>query len=123
MNLSRTKYLQLGRPKSYEVPADSDGFQVPAIRVVASKPLGGRLVDVANSPIAGASVIAYYDNWLCSWAKTDDDGRFRIPKMPVKIRTDEANYRVVLRDDETRFMHDGGVSIVQASPLTLRVKP
>ena len=39
------RYLQLGSPKPLDVPDDADGFELPAIELVSSKPLDGRLIE------------------------------------------------------------------------------
>ena len=122
MNLSKTKYLQLGSPQWHDVPDDADGFQLPVIEVVASIPLEGRLVDQDNLPVADARVTAYYKNWLCSTANTRDDGRFQLPKMPVSVAARDATYRVTLGVGEMRSMRKGEVNIIDRSPFTLRVK-
>jgi hypothetical protein len=122
MNLSKTKYLQLGSPTWHDVPDGADGSDLPAIEVVPSKPLDGRLADQDDSPVADARVIAYYASWLCSAATTGKDGRFTLPKMPVSVDPDEATYRVQLGIGETRFMRDGGVQITQSDPFVLRVR-
>ena len=122
LTLAKTKYLQLGSPKSHHVPEDADGFELPAIEVVPSVPVDGRLVDQDDVPVADSEVIAYFDNYLCSAATTDKDGRFTLPKMPVSIDLGEVTYRVALSIGETRFMHDGGVEIIGVNPLVLRVK-
>ena len=90
--------------------------------MVPAVPVDGRLVDQNDSPVADSEVIAFFDNYLCSTAKTDDDGQFRLPKMPESINLGEATYRVALSLGETRFMDDSGVEIIGVKPLVLRVK-
>ena len=122
MSLSKTRYLQLGEPQWHNVPDGADGFELPAIKAVPSKPLVGRLVDQDGSPVADAKIIAYYSNWLCSTATTGKDGQFLLLKMPLSVDPDKATYRVQLGIGETRFMRHGEVEILQVDPFVLRVE-
>lgn len=122
MNLHSTNYLQFGSPRPQQVSADANGFELPPIKVVPSKPVDGRLVDEDGAPVAQAEVIAYYRNWLCSAAKTERDGRFTLPKMPTAVKPEEASYRVVLGVGETRYMRDDGVAIIEGESFSLRVR-
>ena len=77
--------MQLGEPKEYDVPDDADGFELPVIEAVPSKPLDGRVVDQNDSPVADAEIFASYSGWLCSTVKTGKNGRFKLPKMPLSV--------------------------------------
>ncbi|QDT10931.1 hypothetical protein [Planctomycetes bacterium K23_9] len=125
MNLSATKYSQLGAPKQNEVPEDvpeDEAFELPAIEVVPTEPLQGLLVDQDDKPVAEARVIAYYNNYLCSSATSDADGKFLLGKFPTQIDFKHATYRVVLDEHETRHMRDGDVQIEPTQTLKIQVR-
>ena len=101
MNLASTNYLQLGSLASIEV-SDASETELEPIEVHPSEPREGRIVDSAGKVIAGVSVNAYYRNWLCSSTTADENGEFRLSKMPKGIESSELTYRVSLTKDERR---------------------
>lgn len=117
MNLYTTEYMQLGRPRSIEVSARDN--ILPPIEAVLAEPRDGKVVNHLGVPVANAKVTAYHDNWLCSSATSNEEGSFRLPKMPASISSDQATYRVHL--DEGNTTRQADVSLESASPIVLRI--
>jgi|GEM_PF-3335591 len=122
-NLYKTNYLQFGSPKPIEVPEGDGVFEVPPIELVKAKPASGKLISQeTGKPIAGVEVITYYDNWLCSSAKTNESGEFELKKIPESVEADELTYRIELALDDLRHMRNGDVKIESSSPVVVSVK-
>ena len=120
MNLEE-KYVQLGdisiRP--YEVPEQTEEFELPSLEVVRAKSIAGRVIDERDRPIANADICIDEGNRRYGFGKSDAKGQFKMTGVPEMTDMVKAKYEV--------FLHENGMerrmfgSVVESSPLVVRV--
>ena len=108
-------FVQLGEPwnERHQVPPGATTFDLPAIEVVKGVAIGGRLVDMADRPIANMRVVGTAGNRRYAFATTDPNGEFTTNSVPPDMKL---SYSVWVNDHEQPV----DATILTEEPLLLR---
>ena len=108
-------FVQTGEPwnEHHPLPADATKFELPAIEVVRGVPVTGRLVDIADRPLANLRVVGGTAQRRYAFATTDAQGAFTSNAVPPGVKL---TYAVWMNDREPPV----DATIVKEEPLLLR---
>ena len=108
-------FVQLGEPwnERHHLPTGATTFDLPAIEVVRGVEIKGRLVDLADRPLANLRVVGATGNRRYAFATTDSNGEFRTNSVPSGM---QLGYSVWVNDHESPV----DATIVNEDPLLLR---
>jgi hypothetical protein len=109
-------FVQLGQPwnERHHLPSGATTFDLPAIEVVKGVEIRGRLVDMADRPIANRQVVGGTEQRRYAFATSDQNGEFTTNSVPPGIKR---SYSVWVNDHEQPV----DVTILKEEPLLLRV--
>ncbi len=110
------QYEQLGEPwiKNYTVPPEVDEFALPTIDVVPTTTLTGKLLDRDGRPMAGVKINGDVGNRRHGFGKTDAQGMFELPGVPVGIKLER--FEIWLGDEHLEGKPES------TDPLVVRVQ-
>jgi RNA polymerase sigma factor (sigma-70 family) len=109
-------FVQLGQPwnERHHLPSGATTFDLPAIEVVKGVEIRGRLVDMADRPIANRRVVGGTEQRGYAFATSDQNGEFTTNSVPPGIKL---SYSVWVNDHEQPV----DATILKEEPLLLRV--
>ncbi len=119
------KYTQSGSPRDgFDVPAQTEVFELPPLEVVPAKKLVGRVIDQHDRPVANASVRAVAKGTLAgigrSTGQSDANGEFTLSGIPANVDTTTAQYEVSMGTSINQIRLQA--EVVQQDPLLIRVQ-
>lgn len=109
-------YLQSGEPwrDQQVIPADAEEYSWPAIEVVPSTQVVGRLVDRDGKPMANVRINGGVGNRRYGFGSSDQNGSFTLSGVPQGLKLEQ--FEIWTRDE-----HFIGIVETQ-EPLVVRVK-
>jgi hypothetical protein len=112
-------HLQFGAWPEYDVPENVREFNAPPLDLVPTKSLAGRLIGEHDQPVAKMMVWMELDGCGYGYGQSNGKGELTLKGVPTMIDVVKGKYQASLWNGKAEPMD---VTVVQASPLVLRVQ-